>query len=83
MHKIFERSCELGLFRLSADKIVQIFGVRKHKRIRGKLHSMLEKLDHGHPVLRVYCQSLVGRMYEKFATFLRLEVCVNRSRIWA
>ena len=58
----------------------QIFGVRKHKRIRGKLHSMLEKLDHGHHVLRVYCKSLVARMYEKFATFLRLEICVNRLK---
>ena len=80
IHKIFERSCELGLFRLTADKIAQIFGVRKHKRIRGKLHSMLEKLDHGHHVLRVYCKSLVARMYEKFATFLRLEICVNRLK---
>jgi hypothetical protein len=80
IHKIFERSCELGLFRLTADKIAQIFGVRKHKRIRGKLHSMLEKLDHGHHVLRIYCKSLVARMYEKFATFLRLEVCVNRLK---
>ena len=80
IHKIFERSCELGVFRLSADKITQIFGVRKHKRIRGKLHSMLEKLDHGHHVLRVYCKSLVARMYEKFATFLRVEICVNRLK---
>lgn len=80
IHKIFERSCEMGLFRLAADKIAQIFGVRKHKRIRGKLHSMLEKLDHGHHVLRVYCKSLVGRMYEKFSTFLRVEVCVNQRK---
>jgi hypothetical protein len=80
IHKIFERSCELGLFRLTADKIAQIFGIRKHQRIRGKLHSMLEKLDHGHHVLRVYCKSLVARMYEKFATFLRLEICVNRLK---
>ena len=80
IHRIFERSCELGLFRLTADKIAQIFGVRKHKRIRGKLHSMLEKLDHGHHVLRIYCKSLVARMYEKFATFLRLEICVNRLK---
>jgi hypothetical protein len=80
IHKIFERSCELGIFRLTADKITQIFGVRKHKRMRGKLHSMLEKLDHGHHVLRIYCKSLVARMYEKFATFLRLEICVNRLK---
>lgn len=78
IHKLFERSCELGLCRLTADAVAHIFGVRKHKRLRGKLHTMLEKLDHGHHVLRIYCKSLVARMYEKFGTFLRIEVCVNR-----
>jgi len=80
IHQIFERSCELGVFRLTADIITQIFGVRKHTRLRGKLHSMLEKIDHGHHVLRVYCKSLVARMYEKFGTFLRVEICVNRLK---
>jgi hypothetical protein len=80
IHKLFQRSAELGIFCLTADKIAQIFGVRKHKRLRGKLHSMLEKLDHGHHVLRIYCKSLVARLYEKFSTFLRLEICVNRLR---
>jgi hypothetical protein len=80
IHKIFERSRELELFRLTADKIAQIFGVRKHKRIRGKLQSMLEKLDHGHHVLRIYCKSLVARMYEKFATFVRLLENLNALR---
>jgi len=80
IHKIFERSCELGLSCLTADQIAKIFGVRKHKRIRGKLYSMLEKLDHGHHVLRAYCKSLVARMYEKFPTYLRLEICVNRLK---
>jgi hypothetical protein len=80
IHQIFERSCELGVFRLTADQITQLFGVRKHKRIRGKFHSMLEKMDHGHHVLRVYCKSLVARLYEKFSTFLRMEICVNRMR---
>ena len=80
IHQLFERSGELGVFRLSADKIAQIFGIRKHKRLRGKLHSMLEKLDHGHHVLRLYCQSSLARLYEKFSTFLRLEICVNRMK---
>src|SRR6202158_2180460 len=31
-------------------------------------------------VMRIYCKNLVGRMYEKFSTFLRLEVCVNRMK---
>ncbi|MEP7304820.1 MAG: hypothetical protein ABJA98_04810 [Acidobacteriota bacterium] len=80
IHKIFERSCELGVFCLTADIITQIFGVRKHQRLRGKLHTMLEKLDHGHHVLRIYCKSLVARTYEKFGTLLRVEVCVNRLK---
>jgi hypothetical protein len=80
IHKIFERSCEMGLFRLAADKVAHIFGVRITKRLRGKLYSVLEKLDHGHHVMRIYCKNLVGRMYEKFGTFLRVEVCVNRMK---
>jgi hypothetical protein len=80
IHKIFERSCEMGLFRLAADKVAQILGVRITKRLRGKLYSVLEKLDHGHHVMRIYCKNLVGRMYEKFSTFLRIEVCVNRMK---
>ncbi|PYT33124.1 MAG: hypothetical protein DMG58_08415 [Acidobacteria bacterium] len=70
----------MGLFRLAADKVAHIFGVRVTKRLRGKLYSVLEKLDHGHHVMRIYCKNLVGRMYEKFSTFLRVEVCVNRMK---
>jgi hypothetical protein len=62
IHKIFEQSCEMGLFRLTADKVAHIFGVRISKRLRGKLYSLREKLDHGHHVLRVYCKNPVGRM---------------------
>jgi hypothetical protein len=80
IHKIFERSCEMGLLRLAADKVAHLFGVRLTKRLRGKLHSVLEKLDHGHHVLRIYCKNLGGRVYEKFSTFLRVEVCVNRMK---
>jgi hypothetical protein len=80
IHKIFERSCEMGLLRLVVDKVAYILGVRITKRLRGKLHSVLEKLDRGHHVMRIYCNHLVGRMYEKFSTFLRVEVCVNRMK---
>src|SRR5262245_60109455 len=31
-------------------------------------------------MLRIYCKSLVARTYEKFGTFLRVEVCVNRLK---
>ena len=36
IHKLFERSCELGLWRLTADKITEIFGTRVNRRRRGK-----------------------------------------------
>ena len=80
IHKLFERSCDLGLFRLTADKLSQMFGFRLHKRIRGKLATVLERMDHGHHVLRACGKNAVLRMYEKFATFLRLEVLSNNLR---
>src|SRR6202008_5029207 len=36
IHKLFERSCELGLWRLTADKITEIFGTRLNRRMHGK-----------------------------------------------
>jgi hypothetical protein len=34
----------MGVFCLTADVITQIFGVCKHKRIRGKLHTVFQRL---------------------------------------
>ncbi len=79
IHKVFEHSCEMGLFRLAADRVAYIFGVRVTKRLRGKLYSVLDKLDHGHHVLRIYCKNLVGRMYEKFS--LKSEVAIISKTI--
>src|ERR1700747_269642 len=58
--------------------MAQIFGVRQHQRLRGQRHSLLENLEHGHAALSVGGQSLVAPRYEKFSTFLRLELCVHR-----
>lgn len=80
IHQLFERSCDLGLLRLSADRIAQVFGWRLHKRIGGKLSSVLERTEHGHHVLRAYAKNAVMRMYEKFSTFLRLEALSNNLR---
>src|SRR5215469_16925709 len=77
IHKLFERSCDIGLMRLLPDKITQIFGFRISKRLRGKLQSVLERIEHGHHVFRACGRSAVLRMYEKFTTFLRLEVLSN------
>ena len=80
IHKLFERSCDLGLLRLSADRIAQVFGWRLHRRLPGKLSSVLERTDHGHHVLRAYAKNAVMRMYEKFSTFLRLEALSNNLK---
>jgi hypothetical protein len=80
IHKLFERSCDIGLLRMLPDKITQIFGFRIHKKLRGKLQSVLEKVEHGHHVFRACGKNAVLRMYEKFTTFLRLETLSNNLK---
>jgi hypothetical protein len=77
IHKIFERSCALGLWRITTDRISHIFGTRITKKFKGKLHVTLEKLEHGHHTLRAYWKNSFVKQYEKFLTFLRQEVCCN------
>ena len=77
IHKIFERSCEIGLWRLTAHKISEIFGTRITKKLKGKLNTTLEQIEHGHHIFRAYCRNAFVKQYEKFSTFLRNEVCSN------
>ena len=80
IHKIFERSCEIGLWRLTANRISEIFGVRLHKRLRGKLATVIDQIEHGHHVFRAYWKNAFLKQYEKFARFLRNELCSNNLR---
>jgi hypothetical protein len=80
IHKIFERSCEIGLWRLTAHRISEIFGVRLTKRLRGKLATVIDQIEHGHHVFRAYFKSAFLKQYEKFSTFLRNEICSNNLR---
>src|ERR1700756_1205856 len=77
IHKLFERSCELGLWRLTGDKIATIFGTRLNRRMRGKLATVIDQIEHGHHVFRAYFKHAVLKQYEKFSTFLRNELCSN------
>ena len=45
IHKVFERSCELGLWRLTANRISEIFGVRLNKRLNGKLATVIDQIE--------------------------------------
>src|SRR6201987_4444085 len=77
IHKLFERSCELGLWRLTAHKISEVFGTRLQRNHRGKLSTVIDQIEHGHHVFRAYFRNAVLRQYEKFSMFLRNELCSN------
>jgi len=80
IRKLFERSCEMGLWRMAGKSISEVFGIRLSKRSHGKLHTVLDRIDHGHHVFRAYLKNALLRQYEKFATFLRNELCSNNLR---
>src|SRR6202051_4906460 len=77
IHKIFERSCEIGLWRLTANRISELFGRRLHKRMGGKLGTVIDQIEHGHHVFRAYWKNAFLKQYEKFSTLLRNELCSN------
>jgi hypothetical protein len=77
IHHIFERSCEIGLWRLTAHKISEIFGARVTRKLKGKLNTTLEQIEHGHHIFRAYFKHAFVKQYEKFSTFLRNEICSN------
>jgi hypothetical protein len=77
IHKIFERSCEIGLWRLTANRISEIFGVRVNKRLQGKLASVIDQIEHGHHVFRAYWKHAFLKQYEKFSRYLRNELVSN------
>ena len=77
IHKIFERSCEIGLWRMTANKISEIFGSRITRKLKGNLNTTLEQIEHGHHIFRAYWKNAFIKQYEKFSTLLRNEVCSN------
>jgi len=80
IHKIFERGCEIGLWRLTANRISEIFGVRLNKRMNGKLATVIDQIEHGHHVFRAFWKHAFLKQYEKFSRFLRNELCSNNLR---
>jgi len=77
IRKLFERSCELGFFSMTADKISHIFGWRITHQFKGKLQTVLERLNQAHHIFRAYFKNSYVKQYEKLRTFLRMEVCSN------
>jgi len=77
---IFERSCELGLWRMTGEKIWRAFGRGHRDRIKGKLQTIMDGIEHGQHVFRAYWKHAWVKQYEKFRTFLRIEVTSNNLR---
>src|SRR5258708_16470009 len=80
IHKVFERSCEIGLWRWTANRSSEIFGVRLNKRLHGKLATVIDQIEPGHHVFRAYWKNAFLQQYEKFSCFLRNELCSNNLR---
>ena len=55
----------------------EIFGTRLNRRMRGKLATVIDRIEHGHHVFRAYFKHAFLQQYEKFATFLRNELVSN------
>jgi hypothetical protein len=77
IHKIFERGCEFGMWRMTANKIAEVFGQRVTRKLKGKLSTVVEQIEHGHHIFRAYYRHAFIKQYEKFSTYLRNEACSN------
>jgi len=77
IHRIFERGCEIGLWSMTANKIAEVFGQRITKKLKGKLNTVVEQVEHGHHIFRAYYRNAFIKQYEKFSTYLRNEACSN------
>jgi hypothetical protein len=80
IRSIFHRSCELGLYLLTADRIAALFGHSARRRIRGKWQNVVERIDHGQQVFRTYFKNSFLKQYEKARTFLRQEIVCNNLK---
>lgn len=81
IRSIFQRSCELGLYLLTADRIAVLFGQQRLlKTISGKWQNVIERIDHGQQVFRTYYKNSFLKQYEKAATFLRQEIVSNNLK---
>jgi hypothetical protein len=67
----------LSLYSFTADRIGQIFGYRTTRRLQGKLQTVLERIEHGRHVFRAYWKNGFLKQYEKWRTYLRLEIVSN------
>ena len=76
LRALFRRAVELGLLLGGADRTAHLFGRQITARYGGKLQTVLDRRNEGHPVLRSYDRTSFVKQYEKADTLLRTETCI-------
>ena len=81
---LFQRACELGVLVGGAERTTHLFGRRINRRYQGKLQTVLDQREAGHPVLRWYYQTSFAKQYTRGDhhgdRILRAETCSNDTR---
>jgi hypothetical protein len=81
---LFQRACELGVLVGGAERTTHLFGRRITRHYQGKLQTVLDRRDAGHPVLRWYYQTSFAKQYtrgdDRGDRILRTETCSNDTR---
>src|SRR5712671_2000390 len=81
---LFQRACELGVLVGGAERTTHLFGRRINRHYHGKLQTVLDQRDVGHPVLRWYYQTSFAKQYTRgdqhSDRILRNETCSNDAR---
>jgi hypothetical protein len=81
---LFRRAGELGVLVGAAERTTQLFGRRIDRRYQGKLQTVLDQREAGHPVLRWYYQTSFAKNYTRGDhhgdRILRAKGCSNDTR---
>ncbi len=81
LNALFQRACELGVLVGGAERTTHLFGRRIDRRYQGKLQTVLDQRDTGHPVLRWYNDTSFAKQYTRGDRqgdrILRAETCSN------
>jgi hypothetical protein len=78
---LFQRAAELGVLVGGAERTTHLFGRRITRQYQGKLQTVLDQREIGHPVLRWYYQTSFVKQYVRGDVrsdrLLRTETCSN------
>jgi len=81
LRALFQRACELGVLVGGANRTTHLFGRRINRHYQGKLQTVLDQREAGHPVLRWYYQTSFAKQYvrgdQHSDRILRTETCSN------